>query len=129
MNIIEFIEARIAEDEAAARNARPGPWIDTRDTGTRIGPEIGDGYLMVPELELAPCEDYIPNADTTHIARHDPARALRQCKSIRTTIKHLEDLSDTIHMPWYVSPKAEAALEAIAAIWSDHPDYEQEWTA
>lgn len=126
MNIIDFIEARIAEDEQIAQAARPGPWID--EHGTRIGPKIGDGYLMVPESELAPCEDYIPNGDTTHIARHDPARALRQCKALRVTVRAIEELVEDGEAPSLVEQSTIRNLAPIASIWSDHPDYDTNWS-
>lgn len=136
MNIVEFIEARIAEDEQIAQAARPGPWIDER--GTRIGPKIGDEYLMVPESQLANCEDYIPEDDATHIARHDPARVLLECVAKRAILG--------IHTPvaggrackgcgtvgvcddWVAEDVNDCPiLRAVAAIWSDHPDYQAGW--
>lgn len=125
MNIVEFIEARIDEDEQAARAARPGPWIAD---GWGDGPKIGDSNLMVPVRGGGPSADFIPDEDSEHIARHDPARALRQCKALRATVKILERLSEPVAMPWYVSPKAEEALEEIASIWSEHSDYQQDWS-
>jgi len=141
MNIIDFIEARIAEDEQIAQAARPGPWID--EHGTRIGPKIGDGYLMVPESELAPCEDYIPDGDTTHIARHDPERVQSRSAAIRTIIEDRLVLLEQIDNEWGCCHSAnqirrgeckdnplgsDSAFRALAAIYRDHPDYDTTWS-
>lgn len=57
--------------------------------------------------------DWADDGDPTdiHIARHDPARVLAECAAKRAVIV-------------YSPPKT---LQHLAAIYADHPDYQQEW--
>lgn len=169
MTIEEFIEARIAEDERIARAAidpgRPGShwcWETTHD-GTPVsdGEEarvLEDGHHLslrtVEEFPLSwdPSNNTLPafiiGADRgypgslPHIARHDPARVLRQCTSLRSILTlaesamkaHQADYEPSTagsdEMAAYRTGAAMAyrpALAAIAAIWSVHPDYDPEW--
>ncbi len=139
MNIIDFIEARISEDERIARAARPGPWTD--DHGD-TGPRIGDDHLMMPTDGIAPCNDEIPLTDSAHIARHDPIRALRRSAAIRTIIEDRLVLLEKIDNEWGCCHNADqirrdeckdnplgndSAFHALATIWSDHPDFDTSW--
>jgi Family of unknown function (DUF6221) len=107
MTIIEFMEARLAEDEAEARETADADaefWAETR----------GDG---------------------TYFARHDPERILREVasgrallESLRQAQKRFEDTPpgdyhrhDAVRMAWM-----EAARQR-AMSWADHPDYEPRW--
>ncbi|MFD9614881.1 DUF6221 family protein [Streptomyces sp. NPDC059083] len=95
MTIEEFIAARLAEDEAVAREASDPGMYDPEDAERAIGTAAYD-----------------------HLARHNPARVLRQCAMMR------------IALNWYLNDDEMvmgATIRAIAAIWSDHPDYQQEW--
>lgn len=144
VTIEEFIEARIGEDETIARGAidpnRPGTnwyWATTHD-----GTPVPDGEEAQPldeghHLSLRTLEEFPPVWDPSrtlpafiigadggfpgglrHIARHDPARVLRQCAAFRVALH------------WYVNDDEMVmggTIQAIAAIWSDHPDYRKEW--
>ncbi|MEN6535086.1 MAG: DUF6221 family protein, partial [Bryobacteraceae bacterium] len=128
-SISDFIEARLAEDEGIAREAADldaeGPsWRvrKIRDDGMYV---FGEGQAAPPGGKLGMSED----AQTIHVARHDPARVLRQCAALRWTL-------DLIKGNWEdnlgsVDRASEADrvndLAMIAAIWSGHPDFRQEW--
>jgi Family of unknown function (DUF6221) len=116
-----FIEARLDEDEAAARNVSRWP-------GREIQEELDDPeHYAWRAKELSP-----PIAQ--HIIRHGPARALREVAAGRAIIERYK------HSPVAPPPNAnftagpddgyrQACADAIrdlAAIWSDHPDYRQE---
>jgi hypothetical protein len=58
-----------------------------------------------------------PESQFRHMARHDPARALRQITAIRHIIAMTEE-----HMY-----NEEPTYREFAAIWSDHPAYKAEW--
>ncbi|MGH8605076.1 MAG: DUF6221 family protein [Gammaproteobacteria bacterium] len=98
MNIIEFLEARIAEDEAAALAASKQKW---RAKGWAI--------------EYA-------------------QRVLAECAAKRAIIK-LADLVESmdyqITREWGgdIDGTGEDILKALAAVYKDHPDYQQEWVA
>ncbi|WP_305780038.1 DUF6221 family protein [Nocardia nova] len=137
MDIEDFIIQRIAEDEEIARAtlrdspimvipagySKPRTLVVDRGEWVATGSTV-DSYAstLIPtdRAELA-----------THIARHDPARVLRQCAALRWTL-------DLIKGNWEdnlgsVDRASEADrvndLAMIAAIWSGHPDFRQEWAA
>lgn len=121
-NLLEFLRARLDDDEAIAHAARPGPWQFVEDAIN--GPRIGDeDALMVPEDDLAPCNDSIPTGDSRHIARHDPARVLRDVAAKRATLDVLF-AADLLPTQWSIFAKV---IEPMAAVYSDHPDY-KDWT-
>ncbi|WP_067891250.1 DUF6221 family protein [Nocardia vaccinii] len=161
MTIEEFIEARLAEDEQIARSAidpeRPGMhwcWEDGERDPLQPGVEV-EGLDTHP-ISLRTVEEYptrsvgpLPafilaqvearqQGGLWHIARHDPARVLRQCAAMRKvfeeehfpdarscyTCHEIADGPYTNRVPWPCP-----TVRAIAVIWSDHPDYQEEWEA
>src|SRR5690606_17844004 len=72
------------------------------------------------------------NANGAHIARHDPARVLAECQAKRAIVEHiLVQMRDEPTMtrgrahrgltPWAYT------LRLFAAVYADHPDYQEEW--
>lgn len=104
MRIEEFIEARLAEDESAARKAADFPYDAPSDAPwVSMQLRVRRGVAMTSD---------------EHFARHDPARVLRQVAATRVALS------------WYLDDDAVVmgpTIRAIAAIWSDHPDYRPEW--
>ena len=131
MTLAEFLLARIAEDEAVARTATSGPWyVD----------EVGDFGDKSAVLEVARWRGYTntvnlgedrPTAD--HIARHDPARVLAECEAKRAIIDEVTATEvrlcsvEKFHVPTH--PLAEPILRHLAAVYADHPDYDEAWRA
>jgi hypothetical protein len=156
MTITEFLEARIAEDEAAARAATPSPWtLYDRGVGWEIPelPEVHDGLTF-------------SKSDAHYVARNQPGRALAECAAKRAIIGL--HTSETWSVPGpppgdphtYITesdnpnevrvkrggtfvgkisraeffermgatknPPAKE-LRALAAVYSSHPDYDEEW--
>lgn len=110
MTIVEFIEARIAEDEETAKYSGGDSWTDD-DRFNRV--DVTEGYIETSH-------------HGAHIARHDPARVLRQCAAIRELVKIASDVEAMYSIP--AEDAADSIRKTIAAIWSDHPDYQQEWS-
>lgn len=115
IDIVAFITARLDEDELAAL-AAPGPQWDG-----------GDGYLgVVDGQDLVwgnHTEGYIDAEASTHIARHDPARVLRDVEAKRSMLGHLEaEVADD-----ETDVAARWLLGHLAAPYSDHPDFREEW--
>lgn len=136
MNLAEFLAARLDEDEATAKAATPAPWVvDDYDSKT-IYVDAHEQYV-VPIWDMRP-EDQRPE-DAAHIARHDPARVLRDVEAKRKILAiHQPHLSDYGEPPTcsacWPEPKIGthplypcSTVRALAAVWSDHPDYRQEW--
>jgi hypothetical protein len=136
VTIEEFIHARLDEDERIAQAAIddelpiPEDWPEIRAAQWEYSEFEGydgkkEGQVRCVDLHL--WDHCASNSQKRHIALHDPARILRQCAAIRESMKWCQlmiaeaaNLSDSNH-------EAELALEALANIWSDHADYDNEW--
>lgn len=132
-DLLEFLRARLDEDEQAAQAATAGPWYATEhgyedDAGCEasIGTDptstygwsdvVRGGYEGGGVVELA---------DAPHIARHDPTRVLAEVGSKRRI------LAECGHMIRRGEPEragAEWILKVIALPFADHPDYRPEWS-
>lgn len=120
MTLAEFLAARLDEDEAGAKAAakkRPGLW---RVLGDKLRSIV---YGNNRDLLVADG----PGEVAEHIARHDPARVLREAGAGRQIL--------ALHVPmWPEDPGSVtctrcglawpcATLRALAAVHDDHPDY------
>lgn len=159
MTITEFILARVAEDEQAARAATTGPWERTVDehNGPNDGVDVG---IWSDAAERYPVESMVIGnrnalADAAHIVRHDPERALAECAAMREIVGRLaqaerlceanaeehakasrgglanqEQITALRTHGWELRGRREAlryVVDVLAAIWSDHPDYDEGW--
>lgn len=95
-----------------------GGWVEEEPA---IGAVLVDGEPLI--------EGHITGL-SAHIARHDPARALREVAAIRAIVATCEndlrigartDLTQGGQIALYVTCKR------LASIWSGHPDYQPEW--
>lgn len=135
MNITEFLAARLAEDEQIARTATRGGW------GMAVDEPSERTWLIISydeELEEAAliCEGdregggVYHTEDAAHIVSHDPARVLREIEAKRAI---LAEYTDYVAM-WEEereAPDGVGALQAViahmSAVYSDHPDFKEEW--
>ncbi len=152
MNIVEFLSARIAEDEALAEecllpeNLRP--YGDSR-----IPPIDPEGWG-----DLA--RNYLGGEMGEHCAQHNPLRVLAECEAKRAILKQheewpvlverepsLEQIDSlqggifrmTREIMWltereYVkrfgtAPPTAPMIRTMAAVYSGHPDYDPDWAA
>lgn len=113
MSIVEFLLARIAEDEEIAHVASDPSEVwevevsDAHHTFAQVC-AVGDGAVASSVLTV----------DAEHIARYDPKRVLAECAAKRAIIEW--------HRNWPVLVEA-PALHILAAVYADHPDYREEW--
>jgi Family of unknown function (DUF6221) len=119
MALVEFLEARLAEDELMATAAIEGTpdWYvfyayrDIKD---------GDGrYVVLADRQ------YLTVAQAAHIARHNPARILRQCEAARVVIAEFLRLDALGDFAGRVV--AETALKQLAAVHCVHADFDESW--
>lgn len=128
--IVEFLRARLDEDEAVARRA-----CEYAEASWKLD-EDGETILWWPpeprvaekerELGLPVTSDQWRGQTIAssgqqiapHIARHDPARVLRQTAILRNRVELWSKMAGS---------HARACLRELAAIWEDHPDYRPEW--
>lgn len=127
MDIQEFLLARIAEDEAAANEAKDATGAEWVAHGSLLM------YVDDPESRLAEpvgaVEDYRMDPAWKHVERHDPTRALRECAAKRAIVEHCQTLSKKVFNDnlWNID-EHEDILESLASAYSDHPDYQQKWS-
>lgn len=105
MNITDFLLARIAEDEALAQSildrSAPDPWDNPMETGN-----------FWPE-------------EVAFSDRHSPARVLAECAAKRGVIDIFKDrCPEVFDGERWVSP-----LAPLAAVYKDHPEYQEAWSA
>lgn len=105
-DLIAFVAARLDEDEAIAEAAAR---TDDGHHGRWLAVHFG------------PC-GFDARVDD-HIARHDPARALREITADRALIA--EYLEFNGEYDWQAGLRRAIMCRAMA--WSDHPDYLPGW--
>jgi hypothetical protein len=126
-DLIAFLSARLDEDEAAAKLAarEGGTW--TQDDPERHPGSISSLGGQVVYDEGSPDEYQAP-----HIARHDPARVLREVEAMRAILAEAGRIAQSASM--YPNQGNAAALIAMQTVLkilatgnSGHPDYRPEW--
>lgn len=151
MTIVEFLRARLDEDEATARVATPGPWLYSRSE-REMTIEGADGHT-VAELMVCPDHEGRRLADGLHITGHDPARVLREVEAKRAIVDEYVELRDRCAAAWVdysdwlegkpvpergpsVSSHDPAIRDALSDLlrllalpYADHPDYDTAWFA
>jgi hypothetical protein len=128
--LIAFLAARLDEDQAVALAATPGSWRDEGGYVTDIGP---DGLSLVQVTDYGTQDDYgndsrpQGHADSAHIARHDPARVLREVEAKRRILaEHYPQDPCDAHDPSFNTIPCDTLL-LLALPHSDHPDYKEDW--
>lgn len=120
--LTDFLLARFAEEEAAARDAGGRRWY-------AVGGEIGDDPRGLS------CFEYVGDL-AEHMARWDPARVLAECEEKRNLVNYAAFMLQA----WADKPggaypdmtrrerhTANVILMHLAAVYADHPDYRPEW--
>lgn len=132
--LADFLRARLDEEEAAALAASDGPW-----TAWRAGRVGGLGHLehaVMRPGQKAGSRAPIAAAswvDAEHVARHDPARALREIEakrgllSLRDRLSYGAEVDTSALMLRGGAYVLEVAVQWAALAYADHPDYREEW--
>lgn len=135
VEIAAFLAARLGEDEATAKAATAGPWEFEGDDPTDDELySIHDGIVDLTGVTVAFTRDR-QVANGRHMARHDPTRTIREVEASRALIERYKRAcavreSVVSFTAGQDDGYRQACLDAIrdlAAIHSDHPDYQQEW--
>jgi hypothetical protein len=148
--LTEFLEARLAEDQEAAEAAGRTPWtfkeVDWLDYGRWIIEDEEDETTVFRDVNGA----YYA---AVHAARHDPARVLREVSAKRAILEaHKVTVRKEDRLPFdpYTGEPTEEQYEVeceicgwvdtdpttacltlrhLAAAYSDHKDFREEWAA
>lgn len=149
MTIVEFIKARLDEDETTARAASVGgAW--RYDDGDSVGAwTLYDEQWAIASLTTYRHETYdyatqMPafrhpryvdaDANGEHIARHDPARVLHEVEAKRAIVDLYERVerdswgTEDNREPFIGEQYLRDVLLLLALPYSDHPDYDPTWS-
>lgn len=130
-DLLAFIEARLKDDEAAATNG--GSLAGDSWYAHEPMPNPNHWEVLQPGGELCRTTRYAAQ----HIARHDPARVLREVAAKRAILAEHHrvsrwgspvDVCDA-HDGYTMETVICDTMLALASVWSDHPDYQQGWVA
>lgn len=119
MTLLEFLQARLTEDELTALAAVDGSptWrssLDYRDVKDDLGHYVVEADPLRPSLGQA-----------AHIARHSPARVLADVQAARAAIADYLRLDAAGEL--LERGAVENILRLLCAVHSDHPDYNPSW--
>lgn len=112
-DLVQFLRDRLDEDAREAEAAGVS-W-----------------YGYEPERQIA----FVPIADSHHIARHSPARVLREVEAKRGLLKRYEEPETSATLSGSFN-KLSAGVERYVLIevfrhlalpYADHPDYREHW--
>lgn len=135
MTLVEFLLARIAEDEASVYAWDSDAEARVASMWTGLEP----GYTTVASDQ---CDDvWIADGREVVDARHvhvqfDPARVLAECEAKRWIVAfavqfrgQADGEADPIRkaIGEAMAESAEDALVSIASVYADHPDYDEAW--
>ncbi|WP_280185485.1 MULTISPECIES: DUF6221 family protein [Nocardia] len=142
-SILDFIAARVAEDEARARAAiesvqddtdgDPGEWVASR---TYSGAFSACVDIVDADSSVVSDEGYPSYEQAVHIAAEDPNTTLRRCTMVRAMLRHaekvredeLEQASVLGYIGRVVQPYTFQLMHRdLAAYWNTHPEYRKEW--
>lgn len=121
-DLVQFLLNRLAIEEHVARGARPGPWhvnAEADEVMAVDGVTVADGFALSGQ-QL--------RATTEHIARHNPARVLREIEAKREIVRQANlYLCDSGPGCGYRTKHGHNVLRLLALPYADHPDYQETW--
>lgn len=128
MTLTEFLLARIAEDEAAARKDEPWLWTDDEN---RPIPDAELALVSGVDLRMeVPVSRWLAECEAKrrivaeHPASTEWAEGVNACTTCQWDIDC--DAPKHDHQPG-AGPYPCPTLRILALPYADHPDYQQEW--
>lgn len=140
MDLISFVKARLDEDEATASTAMAvaaPPWRWAEQSGPLKYGLVGDHPVQAGQdawVVPSAAPDIYPHRDTAaHIARHDPARVLREVEVKRRLLDWLDQIDQWLERDDLAWHRLEGAVDIdharrlLALPYADHEDFKEEW--
>jgi hypothetical protein len=137
-DLVQWLRAQLDEDERIARDVQQPddfPWEAWHMVG-----EAADGTVRwgVRGAGVQPThEDPLNKARMEHIARHDPARVLRNIEAKRRIldeiVPQMNDMTDQIHAEFGVGPMDPSTYESLGLLrllalpYADREGYQESW--
>jgi hypothetical protein len=132
-DLIDWLRRQIDEDEQSALAVVEQDWRPDGANSCQVYAARDDGSNRT----IAWCRNGYDDdfANALHIARHDPARVLRDVKAFRKIIDYCASAIEVGRIPEGATWSDDAAgaevgevvLRHLAAIFSDRPGYREEW--
>jgi hypothetical protein len=123
VTLVEFLEARLFEDEQKA-------WAAAEDQAEWRLHWVGGGYRQVNDPDgrviVVPIGGSPSAEQAAHIAWHDPARILREVAAKRALMQEAAAVDRLLEIGAHERGHS-PILIALAAVYSDHPDYLDQW--
>jgi hypothetical protein len=114
MNIVDFIEARLDEDEQIARigsiEFEGEPWVASGEVV--LSDHEWNGSRVAERVKY-------DRTASSHIARHDPARVLREVLAKRRIL--------SLALVRTNNDETDPIVLFLAEPWHNHPDHQPEW--
>ena len=117
-DIVDFLLARVAEDETVARAAFQE--VGDRKVGGWYWSDAGDAIFLdhTPDpVACGPWKRLMHQPSAHHIARWDPERVVAECETKRRIIQRAQVSAE--HM--------DDILRLLGLPYADHRDYRAEW--
>lgn len=129
-DLVEFLRARLDEDEAAAR-ACPGPvWEHRQIKGAFDEGVVFEDYVAVAD-DNARDRTVLSDVDNDvlpYVLRFHPARVLAEVEAKRRMVQQLADTEPcTDNGDTTAGDLADDMLRLLASAYRHHPEYRQEW--
>ncbi len=134
MDLVTFLRERLDDDEMYARVSsaimeRPERWVKTHGV---VDDEVWRVHIPGVHSRMIASSAFA----AAHIARHDPARVLREVAGKRAIVDlHVRMIETATGRPSAFCDVCDApslwpcpTLRHLAAVYADHPDYDKEWT-
>lgn len=133
--LVRFIEARLAEDEETAHRAgaEHPDWAYDRET---FAVRSGASWQWVASRANPGGDMPLSDVDVAHIARHDPARVLREVDAKRRILAEVVAMIDDMdrelenefgHGGRVTTGKSDLLLKLLAVPYESHPAYDPAW--
>lgn len=129
-DIAAFLAARLDEDEAAARaTTERQPYDEWDAVGASDDDDIGRSNWRVVGIAIPGMQSWhAPAARSVmqHIARHDPVHVLREVEAKREILTaYIKAETDGLRGDGWIALRF--SVETLVAVYSDHPDWREEW--
>lgn len=120
MTLLEFLDARLTEDELTALAAIEGSPVWRSSLSFRDVKDEAGHYVIAADRHHPSVEQ------VAHIARHGPARILAEVEARRLVVAdylRLEAAGNLLERG-----VIEDVLRHLALVYADHPDYNPSWS-
>ncbi|MFJ2675112.1 DUF6221 family protein [Streptomyces sp. NPDC087525] len=141
-DLVAFLRARLDEDEQVALESigQTGVMLAGADAASvsvwRVVERPATGTFVTARDQWDRVTEVVPTYGgmyAEHIARHDPARVLRETQAHRTTVDEYdiamwaqEDADQAAYWQARRDVLRETCLR-VATVYADHPDYLEDW--